>query len=1481
MDIIGGMGGGGGGGGHTPVEQNDTLRSKQTYRLLFAVNDDEMDDVQEVYLNRTPIANFNGSSYDWRPGTPDQTVIDGFSETESPIAGFSAVLITTTAPYTRSVDYDVTAVRITLTLTALRKFLDNGDIVGYTVELTASRKDNSGAVKINYADIIKKGKASSAYSWDVRIPRPAGATPGQQWQFVIDRVTGDDATTKTNSVTQISAITEIRHITPALNYPNTSLIGITLADAEQFGGRIPEITFKCRGRKIYLPTNYNPVTRVYDEGVPWDLSFKIYTEWTDNPIWHVYNVLTQKMGIEFTDIDIGSFYNEAKYADQLISDGNGGTEPRFTINNQFYLRENQPTFLMYLLTLCNAQFSSNEFGQITIFSDRAGQSVSKIVNNTNVVDGKFIYSSNDLENRYSLVNVTYNDPYQLGDTSTVTEDDDNLLDRYGLQPTDIVLAGCYSQAQAIRKSRWALWANSYDTEIVSFSVGLAGMAYHIGELVKIQDARNSGFEHQGLILAASDNGAATTLTLDRPLALGAETYTVTFLAADAVTVTEKTISETNGTFSQITFAGVTLPLVRGPFTLETATKKTFIGRVASIKKDGDAYSISVVRHNEDKYAYIEGTVTAPPPSADFVNLAGLTVSAPENVSVSEVFASNGVTATSKLHVEWDWDITGAAKYQARYQLLWRRDNQAWNSVNDIGVKEYDIENPVPGQYDFVVYAINPVANIKSAGSTIYVYSYRNDVAQSSLDPVITVVVQGTAGLIFDTADLLLDIQHNPANDSKTDKLLDYVVEVWTADGSTLKNTYVVNPDTSKNGLFKFTLAENRQVFGTPTREFQCKIYCRDLVGDLSTAKAVTVSNPAPTIATFEVSPVLEAVYIKSVSNDVDVVGYVFRRYAAATGGSALTPVLNSKTNIVDYKLSAGDVGITFYYTAAAVDAFGEGSETARQSSTSYSAVFDTYAYSGLQFTPNSPSANKVSWGAFQYSKNGATPVSVAAGSMATAWISGTIYLYLNTTTNTVEQTTSPQVAVTGRILATYQGGTNLTHDEGRAFFSGDQVLAGSMLASAFAADVAYFTNLVQMGGLIQSDGFSWTAGNYNGWRIDNSGLARFTAMEVRNPANGDIIMSVGTGNEPKYFDWGYIYGTGKPENNATVGADFTTNVKNSPTFIETFESGDTSNWVNYSGSGELAIYSTTDSQVGGKLLYIGNNSGDDRVLIVHKNNIPYNPSALYRIKFRVRKPYGVGSFYLGVAGIASDGVTFVSISGDPIASNQHYVAAVAENPTASWNWLEYIGYFTGIAATGTTATNPTIDNPRVLHQDVKYIRPTIIANYPNETGRLDVDYCSIEIIADKMVWNGVTGFGKPADNATKNTIYRQSTAPTSGMSVNDIWFDTSTLNPKTYSYNGSSWVLAGDITSNNPQSPGWLTDPVPWSGNKISTGNISSFFEVAAIGSAYIGSINLVGTSNFAVKTATSGARMDMDSRRIKVYDSSGTLRVQLGDLSI
>ena len=140
-------------------------------------------------------------------------------------------------------------------------------------------------------------------------------------------------------------------------------------------------------------------------------------------------------------------------------------------------------------------------------------------------------------------------------------------------------------------------------------------------------------------------------------------------------------------------------------------------------------------------------------------------------------------------------------------------------------------------------------------------------------------------------------------------------------------------------------------------------------------------------------------------------------------------------------------------------------------------------------------------------------------------------------------------------------------------------------------------------------------------------------------------------------------------------------------------------------------------------------------------------------------------------------------------------------------------------------------------------------------------------------WNRIGGTGKPANNATQNRIFRQTTQPSG--SHGDIWIDTGT-NPNRELINVSgTWQVAATVGATfNAGQAGTIT-------GRITSSNASTYIANAAIGSAQIGSVALVGTNNFSVKTGTSGARMEMDSRVIKVFDANGVLRVRLGNLTV
>jgi len=277
---------------------------------------------------------------------------------------------------------------------------------------------------------------------------------------------------------------------------------------------------------------------------------------------------------------------------------------------------------------------------------------------------------------------------------------------------------------------------------------------------------------------------------------------------------------------------------------------------------------------------------------------------------------------------------------------------------------------------------------------------------------------------------------------------------------------------------------------------------------------------------------------------------------------------------------------------------------------------------------------------------------------------------------------------------------------------------------------AQWTLKTDINGYVSGFGFASTANNAT---PTSEFIIRADKFAVVMPGYGDYVPFAVGSFGPMLLDSG---GFNVPIN------DLVSASANPTSFLESFQSGNLAQWTNHGGSGELSVVSASNSLTGGKVLRIGNNSGDDQAWLIHKQNIPFDPSALYRIKFRVRRTAGTGTVYLGLAGVASDGTTWVSTSGTNSTSSQHYVAAHSQNPGAGWT--EYVGYVKGTAAAGQTGTNPPVTAPLKLHQNVKYIRPLIIANYPNAAGVMEVDYCSIELMTDAMSWDAVAGEGKDA-----------------------------------------------------------------------------------------------------------------------------------------
>ena len=178
-------------------------------------------------------------------------------------------------------------------------------------------------------------------------------------------------------------------------------------------------------------------------------------------------------------------------------------------------------------------------------------------------------------------------------------------------------------------------------------------------------------------------------------------------------------------------------------------------------------------------------------------------------------------------------------------------------------------------------------------------------------------------------------------------------------------------------------------------------------------------------------------------------------------------------------------------------------------------------------------------------------------------------------------------------------------------------------------------------------------------------------------------------------------------------------------FLDSFSAG-YGLWRNYAGTVERSIVDVSDGELGGKALRIGNNSGNDAVAMVHDSNIAYDPQALYRVRARIRRTAGTGVVYVGVAGYLADGQTLCNYTGANSLSNQFFCAAAGSAPGSSW--AIYEGYFSGAAATGDNNVHADPADPAVLHEDVRYVRPLLFANYTSAAGITEVDYFVIDKI---------------------------------------------------------------------------------------------------------------------------------------------------------
>lgn len=680
-----------------PVEMPDSVRSIARAKILLALGEGEFDggvDGRSIYLDDTPLlaadgsVNFPGVTWEFRPGSVDQEHIAGVPAVENELA--VGVELKSDAPRVRAVNNtQLSAVRLRLSWPAIQRQQENGDVVGYRIDYAIDIAVDGGA----WQEALKASlddKSTSRYERSHRVDLPEARSG---WQVRVRRLTPNQNNNRVADTMRVEAITEV--IDAKLRYPNTALLFVEF-DASQFQS-IPQISVEARGRRVRVPSNYDPQTRSYSG--TWDGSFK--SAWTSNPAWRWYDIVLHKrfgLGrrIDASMVDKWSLYRIAQYCDQSVPDGKGGQEPRFSCNLYLQSRAEAWTVLRDLAAIFRGMsyWSGAEMVAVSDMPEDEAYTFSPS-NTVRGDDGShFNYSSSRQRDRHTLALVNYDNPGNGYQSQPVAVNNDRAQRRYGISQLEITAIGCTSEGEAQRRGQWALLTEELEQDAVTFRTGMDGRGLAPGKIIAVADPVKSGKQIGGR-LSAVDGRA---LTLDRDVeARPGDRLLVNLPNGKAEA---RSVQSVVGRVLTVTAAYSETPRPQGQWALQSNSLTTQRFRIMSITRPEDnLFEITALQHNASKFDAIDNgarielpPVTSIPPGVQ---------APPQNVRIKAFTKVDQGLAVTSLSASWD-----AAPNAVAYEAEWRKDSGNWVRVPRTSALGFDVPGIYAGRYLVRVRALN-------------------------------------------------------------------------------------------------------------------------------------------------------------------------------------------------------------------------------------------------------------------------------------------------------------------------------------------------------------------------------------------------------------------------------------------------------------------------------------------------------------------------------------------------------------------------------------------------------------------------------------------------------------------------------------------------------------------------------------------------------------------------------------------------------
>lgn len=764
-DIISGSGGGGGKRGQpaaqrTPVEQPNSLFSTSYVRVVDLLSEGEIQGLvngaQSIFIENTPLLNpdnvtynFSGVSVQTRTGTQVQDYLSGFDEVSSVTA--VNVVVQQATPVVRTItDVTTDGVRITISIPQLQHLNTNGDVNGSVFRFQIAVQRNGGGYTVAVDDTIR-GRTTSLYQRNYLL---TGLSAGP---FPIDikltRITADSSEQdvggqSANIVNAFSWYSYSKITWGRLRYPNSALVALRV-NAEQFNS-VPNRSYRIRGIKVAIPNNAtvdNTTGRLIYAGL-WSGTFGA-AQWTSDPAWCLWDLLTNtRYGfgdhIDTTQLDKWAFFTASQYCSELVSDGFGGTEPRFSCNVNIQTADDAYKLINDMCSVFRAMPYWST-GSLTISQDRP-KDPAFLFTYANVGEDGFTYSGSSLKTRPTVAVIQYMN-MELRDTAYEVVEDAAGIAAYGVIKTEITAFACTSRGQARRLGDWLLTSGRTETDTVSFTTTLdAGTIVRPGQLIEISDPVRAGTRKGGRIRSAT----YTAITVDDATGLTTANSPTLSVLLPSGEVQSRSITAISGSVITVNPGFSTAPNPNSVWVHESSTVQASTWRVLTVQEqEGCVYAISALSYNPNKYAYTERGAALQTVSISNLNAIP---APPTNITFTEALYTYRDQISSKVIIGWT-GVIGVSNYILKY----RKDSGGWNTYT-VAQQDFEILDTTPGYFEVEIYSLGAGGQTSTTALTGTFTAQGKTAPPSNVSTFSAAIESSTAVLLTWTAVSELDIR---------------------------------------------------------------------------------------------------------------------------------------------------------------------------------------------------------------------------------------------------------------------------------------------------------------------------------------------------------------------------------------------------------------------------------------------------------------------------------------------------------------------------------------------------------------------------------------------------------------------------------------------------------------------------------------------------------------------------------------------------